>query len=181
MPTRLAAATITALAAAAALLGACGSTTGSGAGGPTSPTTTTPQPTATTTATTTTETAGPTPTVLPASPTSPGKPNTTMTIPPPAKDPVAIPRDPKAYGQAFVTAWVDRDRDDATILGTTSAVSAAFASTVKTAPTFVTCEGAMGSSYCTWEGDEYTMTVRVGNEAAAEQQQHAVTEVRFAH
>ena len=40
---------------------------------------------------------------------------------------------------------------------------------------------AAGSTYCTWEGDEYTMTVRVGNEMVAQRQEQAVREVRFAH
>ena len=57
----------------------------------------------------------------------------------------------------------------------------AFASTVKTAPTFTSCEGAAGSSYCTWEGVEYTMTVRVGNAMVSQRQEQAVQEVRFAH
>ena len=169
------AATACTVLATAALLSACGST-GSGAGG-TSSTTSTATPSTVTVTVTPTATS----TATSATPSSPGKPNTTMTIPPPAKDPVAIPSSPKAYGQAFVTAWVGRDRDDAARLGTTSAVDTAFDSTVKTAPKFTTCEGAAGSSYCTWEGDEYTMTVRILNEAASQRQRHAVSEVKFAH
>ena len=168
-------AAIATMATAAALLAACGSTADtSGSAGSPSSSPTTPTVTVTVTAT-------PTATPPSTSVSSPGKPNTTMSIPPPAKDPVAIPDNPKAYGQAFVTAWVDRDKADAVRLGTTSAVDTAFGSTVKTAPKFTTCEGAAGSSYCTWEGDEYTMTVRILNEAASQRQQHAVTEVKFAH
>ena len=124
---------------------------------------------------------GPTPTIPPASPTSPGKPNTTMTIPPPAQGPVAIPRDPEGLRAGLRhrlgrprPGRADRPRHH-------RGRQRRLRLTAKTAPTFAACEGAAGSSYCTWEGDEYTMTVRVRNEAAAEQQQHAVTEVKFAH
>jgi hypothetical protein len=122
-----------------------------------------------------------TPTLPSPTLSKPGKPNPAVSTPPPAKDPLVIPDNPQAYAQAFVTAWVDRDRARAAKLGIATAVNAAFASTVKTAPTFKSCEGAAGSSYCTWEGDEYTMTVRVGNELVAQHEEHAVREVRFAH
>jgi hypothetical protein len=169
--------TIAALVAIAAtgLLGGCGAADGTGIAGASSTTT----PTATTPTTTVTVTATssvPVPTL-----TKPGKPNTTMSIPPPAKDPLVIPNTPKAYAQAFVTSWVDRDRARAAKLGTTAAVDAAFGSTPTKAPTFTSCEGAAGSSYCTWEGDEFTMTVRVLNEKSAQRQTQAVTEVKFAH
>lgn len=178
-PTRTASVATVATGAAlsAALLGGCGSG-GSDAAGTTngsSPTT----PTVTVTVTTT-PTAPPTTTPT-TGPTSPGQPDGTMTIPPPADDPVTIPADPKSYGQAFVTAWVERDKTDATRLGTTAAVDTAFGSTVETAPELTRCEGAAGSSYCTWEGDDYTMTVRILNEAASQRQMHAVAEVKFAH
>jgi hypothetical protein len=167
--------TAAALLATVSVLSACGSSGGSASGSPT--TTQTPTPTVTVTVT-----GQPTATDLPLPTLSkPGKPNPTMSIPPPAKDPLVIPDNPQAYGQAFVTAWVDQDRARAARLGTATAVNAAFASTVKTAPVFKTCEGAAGSSYCTWEGDEYTMTVRVLNEKSSLRQGQAVTEVKFAH
>ena len=163
--------------AATALLSACGSSAGTGSsdsGGSTD--TSGPTPTVTVTVTATAPSTLPTPTL-----SKPGKPNTTMSTPPPAKDPLVIPDAPQAYAQAFVAAWVDRDRARAARLATATAVETAFASTVTTAPTFSRCEGAAGSTYCTWEGDEYTMTVRVGNEMVAQRQEQAVREVRFAH
>ena len=173
---------IAALAAAAlttsALLGACGGSAGTGSGG-SSTTTNTSSPTTPTVTVTVTASATsslPFPTL-----SKPGKPNTTMSTPPPAKDPLVIPGNPQAYAQAFVAAWVDRDRPRAAKLGTATAVDTAFASTVRTAPTFQRCEGAAGSSYCTWEGDEYTMTLRVGNAMVAQREERAVQEVRFAH
>ena len=171
-----------ALAAAAlcatALLSACGSSAGAGSGdsgsssGTSGPTT----PTVTVTVTATAPSTLPAPTL-----SRPGKPGTTMSTPPPAQDPVVIPDNPQAYAQAFVTAWVDRDRPRAAKLAVASAVDTAFATTVTKAPTFTTCEGAAGSSYCTWQGEEYTMVVRVGNERVAQHQEQAVGEVRFTH
>ena len=162
--------------AAAVLLSACGSS--AGAGSSDSSTTTGASGPATPTVTVTV-TATPT---LPAPTLSkPTKPNPTILTPPPAKDPLVLPDSPRAYAQAFVTAWVDRDRPRAARLATASAVDAAFASTVQKSPTFTMCEGAAGSSYCTWQGDEYTMVVRVGNERVAQHQEQAVGEVRFTH
>ena len=103
------------------------------------------------------------------------------TTPPGAKDAPAIPRAAQDYGTAFVTAWVGGDRARATQLGTESAVKAAFASRVEAMPRFVRCEGAAGSSYCTWAGDEYTMQLRVHNEPASLGEPHAVVEVVFRH
>ncbi|MEO6414372.1 MAG: hypothetical protein ABIO48_17415 [Pedococcus sp.] len=164
--------------AATALLSACGSSAGAGSSdsGTTTGTSGPTTPTVTVTVMATAPSTLPTPTL-----SKPGKPNTTMSTPPPAKDPLVIPDNPQAYAQAFVAAWVDRDRPRAAKLATATAVETAFASTVKTAPTFTRCEGAAGSTYCTWEGDEYTMTVRVGNELVAQRQEQAVREVRFAH
>jgi hypothetical protein len=172
MTTRLAG-TI-ALVAATTLLGGC-ATGADGTAAGTTPTTTTPT-TPTTTVTVTATSSIPAPTL-----SRPGKPNPTFSTPPPAKDPAVIPDDPKAYGQAFVTAWVDRDRARAQRLGTATAVEAAFDSAPRAAPAFRSCEGAAGSSYCIWQGDEYTMTVRILNEKSSLRQEHAVTEVTFTH
>ena len=139
-------------------------------------------PTATTSATST-PTAG----TVTAEPST-TEPSTTApkldlppTTPPGAKDAPAIPRAAQDYGTAFVTAWVGGDRARATQLGTESAVKAAFANRVEAMPRFVRCEGAAGSSYCTWAGDEYTLQVRLGNELASRGEPHAVTEVVFQH
>ena len=165
------------------LLGACGSSSsGSDAGSTAGPS---PTNTASSSSTTTTD---PSPTTVTVTTTVTSSPTTrtpridpSPTTPPAAKDAPAIPRSAQDYGTAFVKAWVDRDRTRATQLGTEAAVKAAFASTVDTAPRFVRCEGAAGSSYCTWQGDEYTMQVRLRNEQASTGQPHAVTEVVFQH
>ena len=144
-------------------------------------------PTATTSATST-PTAGTVTAEPPTTEPSTTEPSTTgpkldlpPTTPPGAKDAPAIPRAAQDYGTAFVTAWVGGDRARATQLGTESAVKAAFASRVEAMPRFVRCEGAAGSSYCTWAGDEYTLQVRLGNELASRGEPHAVTEVVFQH
>ena len=167
--------------AAATLLSACGDASGSGgaaAGSTTTPSTTAAPttPASTVTVTVTATSSLPVPTL-----TKPGKPNTTMSTPPPAKDPLVIPGNPKAYGQAFVTAWVDRNKANLQTLGTSDAVRSISTATPTKAPTFTRCEGAAGSSYCTWQGDEYTLTVRVLNEKSSLRQEQAVTEAKFAH
>lgn len=175
MSTRLLTTAVVALAAATTLAGCGGGAAGGpGSSSPTSPgptSTATPAPTVTVTVTRT-ATAGPTP---------PPSPGSTMTVPPPAGDSTLIPDNAQAYAQAFVAAWVARDTKRAAVLGTPDAVRVAFASTVRTAPRFTGCQGAAGSAYCTWQGKEYTLTVRVLNELASTRQAHAVTEVRFTH
>ena len=166
----------------AVLLTACGPSNGTGSSGSASSTT---QPPATVTVTTTV-TAPPTatrPVPTRPVPTTPVRPtiDPSPTTPPPGKDAPAIPRSAQDYGIAFVTAWVKGDRARVTQLGTESAVKDAFATRVDTAPRFQRCEGAAGSSYCTWVGDEYTVQLRILNETASLGQLHAVTEVAFRH
>ena len=148
--------------------------------GPASTTSST-TPTPATVTVTTTVTASPTATrPVPTKPTRPTI-DPSPTTPPPGKDAPAIPRSAQDYGIAFVTAWVKGDRTRATQLGTEAAVKAAFAVRPGATPRFQHCEGAAGSSYCTWEGDEYTLQLRILNETASTGQPHAVTEVAFRH
>jgi hypothetical protein len=158
------------------LLAGCGplDTTDTGSDGPTT------QTPATVTVTTT---VTPSPTATRPVPTKPTGPtlDQTPTTPPPGKDAAAIPRSAQDYGIAFVTAWAKGDRSRATQLGTDTAVKAAFATAPGTAPRFDHCEGAAGSSYCTWVGDEYTLQLRIGNDLASRGQLHAVIEVVFKH
>ena len=172
-PGRGAGAAALAAVTAAVLLTGCGEqTTGTGASPSGSPTTTS-TPDATTTS--------PTPTLPSPTLTRPGTPNATMSTPPPAKDPVTIPHNPKSYAEAFVRAWVHRDPVALRRLGTADAVREVGGSTVDTMPSLKECEGAAGSTYCTFEGLEYTMTVRVANEKAARAMEQAVSAVKFAH
>ena len=157
--------------ASTVVLACCGSSPGqSGSTGASN----SPSTTSTTQGTTTTVPAPPT------TPTASAHVNTALTTPPPAKDEV-IPRNAQDYGRAFVSAWTRRDRAWADQLATKSAAAAAFATKVDRAPVFRTCEGAAGSTYCTWEGDEYRLQLRIGNEIASRGGLHAVDEVKFTH
>jgi hypothetical protein len=95
----------------------------------------------------------------------------------------ALPTNVEAYAELFVSHWVRGDRGGAEQLGTPESVSAIFAAaeTPAAAPALRDCEGAAGSSYCTFDGVGYTLIVRLGNEAVQQGKLHAVIEVRFAH
>ncbi len=108
-------------------------------------------------------------------------PDTTLRTPPPATDPEPVPDNPQAYAKAFVAAWVDNDKGRARQLGEEGAVKAIFSARAPGAPTFIRCEGAAGSTYCNWEGHEYTLVVRVKNQAASAGKPHAVFEATFGH
>lgn len=167
---RRAAAQGAALTAATALLLAACADGGPGTSGGSTTTVTTPTVTVTVTST------------LPSPGLSrPTAPPSAPVTPPPARNPQPIPDNARDYAGAFVTAWAKRDRVRAAQLATGTVVETAFASSVPTAPRLTECDGAAGSSYCTYEGDEYTMTVRVLNEMAAGRHPHAVTDVRFGH
>ena len=162
---------VTALAttAAVAALAACGDATGgagpSGSGAPDSSTSST------------------TPTRVPStvpSPTltRPRTPNATMSIPPPAKDPMGTPDNPRDYAAVFAKAWADHDSATLRRLGTDEAVRTASGTDLSTQPTLDGCEGAAGSTYCTFRAGTLTVTVRVANEKASRKLLHAVSEVK---
>jgi hypothetical protein len=177
---RTAGATILLTAAVAALAG-CGDGTAP-AGDAMTEATTTAAATGPSTPTVTVSTAGTAIGTLPApSPSTPKSPPTSPAVPPPAKDPVGIPDNPRDYAVVFVKAWTDRDTATMRRLATDQAFAQAETSTPRAAPALRGCEGAAGSSYCTFTGDEFTMTVRVANEKASRHLQHAVSEVRFDH
>jgi len=95
----------------------------------------------------------------------------------------ALPTNVEAYAELFVSHWVRGDRGGAEQLGAPEAVSAIFAAaeTPAAAPALRDCEGAGGSSYCTFDGVGYTLIVRLGNQAVQQGELHAVIDVRFAH
>ena len=93
----------------------------------------------------------------------------------------AIPSDPEAYATALIRAWELGDAPVAEVFATDDAFNQLFAFEGGGAPgiwqvTF--CEGAAGSTYCTFSaGGDATLTVRVVNELAAQSSPDAVTEV----
>lgn len=91
-----------------------------------------------------------------------------------------IPTGADAYATAFVQAWASGDRTTAERLGSADAVDTAFSREGGGSWALTGCEGAAGSSYCTFSaGGDPTVVVRVMNEAAQQGQPHAVAEVRF--
>ena len=146
----------------ALVLAACGSDGGDG------------DATTTTTAEVTTTTAAPTTTTTAAPPTTAAPATSTTTA-------GGLPTDPQAYATAFVEAWEVGDQTTALQLGTQSAVDSIFAfeSGGAGASSLTGCEGAAGSSFCTFTaGGDPTVVVQVGNEAASQGQPQAVTAVQ---
>jgi hypothetical protein len=96
-----------------------------------------------------------------------------------------IPTNAEDYAIAFIEAWATGDQETALALGTQEAVDTIFAfepGGEEGSPAVWTldhCEGAAGSSFCTFTaGGDPEVVVRVLNEAASLGQQHAVSEVR---
>lgn len=170
--------TTLALAAAVTVLAGCGEARpGDASSGSGSTTSTTPDARSTTT------TDGPTPSATLTVPTvtRPAKPDRTLHTPPPAREPVAIPGTPKDYAAAFVQAWLDQNKAALQALARQPAVDEVLSATPKQAPRFVRCATASGTTSCTWEGEEYTLTVRVADATASARQKQAVTGATFAH
>jgi hypothetical protein len=157
--------------AGAGLAGCRAADQGPGGGGTASP------PTVTRTVTVTVTPTVP-PTVPPPRLSNPVTPPVSPMTPPQAKD-QPIPSTSQSYAQDFVAAWARQDRARLDELGSPAAVTAASARRATTAPSLTRCEGAAGSSYCTFTGSDYSMIVRVLNEMASQAQPHAVIELRF--
>jgi hypothetical protein len=122
-----------------------------------------------------TTSAVPTTTVV-ASSTAPTAPTTTAvrtTITP-------SPNSPAGLAIAAFNAWVARD---VTTLERLTSATAAQVLLAREAKDNVwvgpTCEGAAGSTYCTWTAERARLVLRVGNEAASTGQTHAVVEASF--
>lgn len=122
----------------------------------------------------TTTTAAPTTSTTTAPPTTAAPATSTTTA-------GGLPTDPDAYATAFVQAWEVGDQATALELGTQSAVDSIFAFESGGAGSWSleTCEGAAGSSFCTFTaGGDPTVVVQVGNDAASQGQPQAVTSVQ---
>jgi hypothetical protein len=110
-------------------------------------------------------------------------PATTATTEPPLGegDAPAIPSDPAEYATALIRAWELGDAPVAEVFATDDAFNQLFAFEGAGAPgvwQLVRCEGAAGSTYCTFNaGGDPTLVVRVVNELAAQSSPDAVTEV----
>lgn len=93
----------------------------------------------------------------------------------------AIPSDPAEYATALIRAWELGDAPVAEVFATDDAFNALFAFEGGGAPgvwQLVQCEGAAGSSYCTFNaGGDPSLVVRVLNELASQSAPDAVIEV----
>ena len=90
-----------------------------------------------------------------------------------------LPTDAQDYAQALIDAWQAGDRAAAErLVRDPDEVDDLFDEDDLTGdPVFAVCEGAAGSSYCTWNGTGYDIVVRVANEAASAGQEGAISEV----
>lgn len=93
-----------------------------------------------------------------------------------------LPTNAADYATVAFDAWTAGDRDLLARLFTEQALQALDELSVDPAGDweFVRCEGAAGSSYCSWMGPDGTLTFRVGNEAASAGEERAITEVILA-
>jgi hypothetical protein len=90
------------------------------------------------------------------------------------------PTSPQAYAEAVFVAWQSTDGPTLRDLAEPGAVETLSATAPpRAAWTGPTCEGAAGSSYCTWTSAGITLVLRVANEAAAHGEARAVTEARL--
>lgn len=167
--------TTTVVVAATLTLAACGSS----GGGTATPTTTAPPAAPATTVSPTT--VSPSATTAPAATTTTAPTTTAPTTATPTTQ-AAMPRDGAGYADALVRAWGRHDRRLVNRYATPAAQQAlrAHDSLANGTWTRTQCEGAAGSSYCTYrDAAGATLVVRVLNEYAAQGRLHAATEVRF--
>src|SRR5690606_2196345 len=96
-------------------------------------------------------------------------------------EPAAILDSPAAYAEATFDAWLNDDSATVIQLSEPSAAQMLLARSPgdekwTEAPL---CEGAAGSTYCTWSSVDTQLVLRVANEAASLGEPHAVTEAAF--
>ena len=133
-------------------------------------------------ASTTTTTAEATTTTLEATTTT-IEPTTTTTEATTTTTEGSLPTNAEDYATALIEAWERGDLDTASTLATADALDTLFSQEGGGAGTWSLemCEGAAGSTYCTFgAGGDPRVIVRVANEAASLGQPEAVTEVQFA-
>jgi hypothetical protein len=94
---------------------------------------------------------------------------------------VALPDSPTGYAAAAFEAWLQGDDVGLSELAAPEVAEflKARASTDPVGWHDPVCEGAAGSTYCTWARAEVQLVIRVANEAASQGQPHAVTSASF--
>jgi hypothetical protein len=92
-----------------------------------------------------------------------------------------LPTSPVAYAEATFAAWQGQDRPALERLAQPGVVDLLTARPPRAGETWTgpSCEGAAGSTYCSWSSSDADLVIRVGNEAAAGGEERAVTEAFF--
>ena len=133
------------------------------------------------------ETAAPTtaapPTTAPAGASAGDMSSATTAPASPAATPATagVPGTPLAYGAATFDAWL-HGTDRVLRKLATRPVADFLSATTPSEPggwSGPTCEGAAGSTYCSWTRSDTELVLRIGNEAASLGQKHAVIDAYF--
>lgn len=114
-----------------------------------------------------------------SAPTETTEPPTEGSSTPADPNDAEIPTEPQAYAQALIDAWLagDRATAEALVADPDDAEELFDEDDVTGVPEFSRCEGAAGSTYCTWTGTGYEIVIRVGNEAVSLGELGAITDV----
>ncbi len=93
-----------------------------------------------------------------------------------------LPRNAEDYASVAFGAWTEGDEGLLVRLMTMEARQVLADASLDAAADweFDRCEGAAGSTYCTWTGPDGTLTFRVANQDAGEGEEHAITETLVA-
>jgi hypothetical protein len=98
-----------------------------------------------------------------------------------APDAARLPDNPQAYATATFRAWLNGNEARLSRLAAPPVAQFLLARAPESASGWSgpSCEGAAGSTYCSWTRTETEVVVRVANEAASQGQPRAVTEAFF--
>jgi hypothetical protein len=98
-----------------------------------------------------------------------------------ATDARRLPTDPQAYATATFRAWLAGNEARLSRLAAPPVADFLLARAPESTSGWSgpECEGAAGSTYCTWTRPETDIVIRVANEAASQGQTHAVTSAFF--
>jgi hypothetical protein len=92
------------------------------------------------------------------------------------------PTDPSDYAGQLVQAWIDGATTRVALLATAGAAATLAAHDADRSAGWQLpghCEGAAGSSFCTFNAGSRALVVQVGNEAVSTGQPHAASQVQF--
>jgi hypothetical protein len=98
-----------------------------------------------------------------------------------APEAARLPDNPQAYATATFRAWLQGNEARLSRLAAPPVAEFLLARAPESTSGWSSpeCEGAAGSTYCTWTRPETQLVIRVANEAASQGQPRAVTEASF--